>query len=33
MVRQEYITGDDYFSLKNEPLKFQIISPNIKHGD
>ena len=33
MVRQEYITGDDYFSLKNEPLKFSIISPNIKHGD
>mgnify|MGYP007072579645 FL=1 len=33
MVRQEYITRDDYFSLKNEPLKFQIISPNIKYGD
>jgi len=33
MVRQEYITRDDYFSLKNEPLKFSIISPNIKHGD
>lgn len=33
MVRQEYITRDDYFSLKNEPLKFQIISPNIKHRD
>lgn len=33
MVRQEYITRDDYFSLKNEPLKFPIISPNIKYGD
>ncbi|OPH34889.1 hypothetical protein [Moraxella lacunata] len=33
MVRQEYITRDDYFSLKNKPLNFPITSPDIKHGN
>ncbi|MGK8252202.1 hypothetical protein [Moraxella lacunata] len=33
MVRQEYITRDDYLSLKNKPLNFPITSPDIKHGN